>query len=408
MRVVNRLRFAGVLAFLAVILLAGGLLFSQFSSQWRGETPAPLPEQMGEETPAPTPVPTPTPPARITLSAVGDVMIHSPQYNAALQPDGSYDFSECFVPIAEYLSAADFTLANLETTISTPERGYSGYPCFKTPEALLPALKEAGVDVLTTSNNHCFDAGWFGVTNTIEKVRSYGFLHTGTFLSPEEQGTPLVLEKNGMRIAVLAYTYGTNGMEAVIDADKLQYAVTYTDNWEQIHADIVKARELADVVVACVHWGAEYQREPALEQQELAQDMMEAGVDVILGSHPHVLQPMKFKDVVTEEGEQKRAFVVYSLGNFISNQRDRYQDCGMVLNLTFEKDFATGKTRIVGADYVPTYVHKYTDENGRNHYQILPVAGYLNKDLEGDAEERLAQVWAETREHMDTEEIKAR
>lgn len=406
MRVANRLRFAGVLLLLAIIILGGYFLFSQIGSHLEGETPPP----QGEHTPAPTPEPSPTPqpPVRVTVSAVGDVMCHSPEYNAALKADGTYDFSEFFVPISDYLSAADFTLANLETTISTDERGYSGYPCFKTPESLLPALKDAGVDVLTTSNNHCFDAGWFGVTHTIEKMESYGFLHTGTFTTPTDQGTPLILEKDGVRIAVLAYTFGTNGMETIIDADRLDYAVTYTDDWEQIHADIVTAREQADVVIACVHWGGEYQREPVAEQQELAQKMMEAGVDAILGSHPHVLQPMKFKDVTTEEGEQKRAFVVYSLGNFLSNQRDRYKDSGMVLNLTFEKNFTTGATRIVDADYVPTYVHKYADANGKNHYQVLPVSGYLGKDLEGNAGERLTAVWSETTGHMDTENIKAR
>ena len=405
MRIANRMRFAGVLVLLAIIILGGWFLFSQLGSHLQGETPPPQAVQTPSPTPAPSP--TPTPPARVSISAVGDVMVHSPQFNAAKQPDGTYDFSECFAPIAEYLSAADFTLANLETTISTEERGYSGYPCFKSPEALLPALKEAGVDVLTTSNNHCFDAGWFGVNHTMEKLASYGFLHTGTFTSPTAQGTPLILEKDGVRIAVLAYTYGTNGMETVIDGDRLDYAVTYTDDWEQIHADIVTAREQADAVVACVHWGGEYQREPVLAQQELAQQMMEAGVDAILGSHPHVLQPMKFKDVMTEEGEQKKAFVVYSMGNFISNQRDRYKDCGMVMNLTFEKDFETGVTRIVKADYVPTYVHKYA-QDGKNHYRILPVSGYLGRDLEGNAEDRLTAVWSETTGHMDTEIIKAK
>lgn len=406
MRIANRWRFAGVLAVLALIVLTGGLLISRTGSHMRGQTPDPGIEQTAQTTPVPTP--TVPPPARVTISAVGDIMCHSPEYNAARQEDGSYDFSEFFAPIAPYLSEADFTMGNLELTISTGEKGYSGYPCFKTPESILPALKDAGIDVLTTSNNHCFDGKWFGVTHTIEAMEVYGFTHTGTYLSPEAQETPLILEKSGMRIAVLAYTFGTNGMETVIDADKLSYAVTYTDDWDQIHADIVNAKKLADAVIACVHWGGEYQREPVYEQQDLAQRMLEAGADAILGSHPHVLQPMKYKEVTAEDGEVKTGFVVYSLGNFISNQRDRYKDSGMVLNLTFEKDFGTGKTAIVDADYVPTYVYKYADNSGKNHYQVLPVADYLGKDLVGNAENRLSEVWEETTSHMDTEDIQAR
>jgi len=352
--------------------------------------------------------PKPTGKTRLTIRAVGDIMTHGPQIESAKQADGSYDFNPVFEKIKPFLENADITIGNFETTVSTPEKGYSGYPRFRSPAALLEALKEAGFDVLTTANNHSFDGTEFGVTYTLDKMDEYGILHTGTARTPEERDEILILEKNDIKVAILAYTYGTNGMEAAIDEDKLPYMVNYLHDMARIKKDIRRARESgAEVIIACVHWGSEYVRKPNERQKQLADQLFAAGVDIILGSHPHVLQPMEKRIITTDEGIEKEVFVIYSLGNFISNQRDRYRDSGIIINLEIVKDYDAGTVGIGEISYIPTWVHKYT-ENGKNHYRILPVIQEENPDLSGSAKERVKQVWNETTSHMGTEEFPVR
>jgi poly-gamma-glutamate synthesis protein (capsule biosynthesis protein) len=334
---------------------------------------------------------------RVSLAVVGDIVMHMPQVEAALLPGGGYDFKDVFKEVKPIIEQADIALCNFETTISTPQRGYSGYPCFKSPEAILEALKFAGFDVATTANNHAFDAGEFGVVNTCDKLDQYGLLHTGRARSAEERDKVLMVSANQIKIAVVAYTYGTNGMEGAIRKDRLPYMVNLWTDMEVVKKDIQKARKAgSDVVVACVHWGNEYVRKPDEVQKHAAAQFLEAGADIVFGSHPHVLQPME-RRTVTREGKDRDAFVIYSLGNFISNQRHettRYTDSGIILNLEVIKDLDSGEVSLGQITYVPTWVDRYTS-GGKFRYRVLPVGRFIDQAT-GYQKQRLQDVWKET------------
>ncbi len=336
----------------------------------------------------------------ITISAVGDIMVHSPQFKSALTQDGEYDFKPVFQEIKSYITNSDLALCNLETTISTPERGYSGYPCFKTPEALIPAIKEAGFDVVTTANNHSLDALDFGVINTLDVLDKYNLLHTGTARDEEESKKILMIDRKGIKLAILAYTYGTNGMEVAMDQDKLRYMVNYIDR-DRIIEDIRRAREEgADTVILCIHWGIEYTRSVDDERRALADELFDAGADIILGSHPHVIQPMERKRIVDNNGKEREVFVAYSLGNFISNQRDQYRDSGVIVNITLTKK--DNKTVIEDVVYTPTWVRRF-QQDGKLQYSILPVEKFIDSELPASELNRIKAVWQETTEIIGNE-----
>ena len=349
--------------------------------------------------PAPTEPPGPTGTTSIRLRAVGDIMMHSPQLTAGLQPDGTYNFNHFFTDIKPYLEDADFTLGNLETTISNDEKGYGGYPLFRTPAAILDALIYAGFNVITTANNHSFDGREFGVVYTIEKLEEYGIPYTGTARNQVERDRVLMLEKNDIRVAVLAYTYGTNGMEVTISRDKLPFMVNYIDR-QLIEQDVLRARDAgADMIIACMHWGAEYLRQPGRFQLETTEFLASIGVDIILGSHPHVLQPMELKTVILEDGTEKEYFVIYSMGNFISNQQDQFKDSGIIVEIEIIKDYDRGTVGLGRIGYIPTWVHRFR-RDGRSDYAVLPVAGFMDDVLTGTAGMRIQAVWRETTTHM--------
>jgi len=347
----------------------------------------------------------PTGKTTLLVSAVGDIMMHMPQIRAGELPDGGYDFKDVFQEIKPYIEKADIAIANLETTISTPEKGYSGYPRFKAPHQLLEALKFAGFDVLITANNHCLDGLEFGLENTLNKIDEYEILCTGTARNPEESNRLLIIEKKGIKVGILAYTYGTNGMEAFIPQEKLKYMVNYYSDFDKVEQDIKRMKEAgAEVVVACMHWGNEYQRMPNAEQKKLADQLVEAGVDIIFGSHPHVIQPIEVKSILLSNGTEKKALVVYSLGNFVSNQRKRYTDSGVIVNVEVVKDYDNNTVSINRIEYIPTWVHKYY-RNGKPQYKILPVEKYMNGELKGADGERIQAVWHETTGLLGDKEI---
>lgn len=333
----------------------------------------------------------------LLVSAVGDIMIHMPQIRAAEIQGGGYDFKSVFEEVKQYIEKADIAIANFETTVGTPERGYSGYPRFSAPHEILEALRFAGFDVLTTANNHCLDWLEFGVENTLNKLDEYGILHTGTARTLEESQRLLIIERNDIKVGILAYTYGTNGMEALIPSDKLSYMVNYFNDFDKIRRDIERIKmEGAEVVIVCMHWGNEYERTPSEEQKDLAQQLANAGADIIFGSHPHVIQPIEIKDVALEGRMTKKVVVAYSLGNFISNQRERYTDSGVIVNVEIVKDHDENTITISKISYIPTWVYKYY-HNGKAQYRVLPVEKYINGDgeLQGVDEQRIRDVWHE-------------
>lgn len=256
-------------------------------------------------------------------------MQHQGQIDAARRPDGTYDYAPCFQYVREEVGRADVAIGNLEVTLAG--RPYRGYPQFSAPDEYARAIKEAGFDILLTANNHCLDRRQRGLERTIRVLDSLQIPSVGTYINKveRERRYPLIIEKNGFRIALLAYTYATNGIEA-----QAPNIVNYIDK-EQIVADIRKARQQkADVIIACMHWGIEYRLLPERQERQLADWLIAQGVDHVIGGHPHVLQPM---EVRPDEHTAARHVVVYSLGNYISNMSAPNTDGGAMLKLELKK-----------------------------------------------------------------------
>ena len=305
-----------------------------------------------------------------SMSVIGDIMCHNSQYNDAyISSKDTYDFSYVFEDIKSYISSADIAIGNLETTFAGKERGYSNYPTFNTPEQLATDLKNLGIDVVSTANNHCMDTGYKGLTSTLKYLDDAGISHMGTYGSEEAQNTILVKDVKGVKIAFLSFTYGTNGI--AIPKDK-PYSVNLIDK-DFISKQISLAKEQSpDLICASMHWGIEYQTKQNTEQEELADFLFNNGVDVILGSHPHVLQPMKKKTVTLEDGTTKNCFVIYSLGNFMSGQTQANTRNSVILDMKFTKSGTTGKTNIESVSYIPIYMYK--DSPKKTHkYRILDI-----------------------------------
>lgn len=306
----------------------------------------------------------------IHIAAIGDIMCHGPNYKAAYDSTTkTYDFSPFFTQISKYTSSADITIGNLETTFAGADRGYSGYPTFNSPSELGAAIKDIGVDVVSTANNHCMDKGYSGLAKTLDTLDELGLDHIGTSRSEEEQNTVLVKDVNGIKIAFLSFTYGTNGI--TVPSDK-KYSVNLIDK-DLITEQISLAKQLSpDLICVSMHWGVEYQTTPNAEQKELADFLFTNGVDIILGSHAHVLQPMEKRTVTLEDGTTKDGFVIYSLGNFISNQSDTGTRDTVILDIQVTKAGADGKITIDSVNYTPVYCHN-KGAGVANRYELIDL-----------------------------------
>ena len=303
---------------------------------------------------------------KVSMSVIGDIMCHNSQYNDAYK-NGEYDFSYVFDDIKEHIEIADLAIGNLETTFAGKDRGYASYPTFNTPEILAQDLKELGIDVVSTANNHSLDTGYKGIESTIDYLDEAGILHTGTYKSVEDQENIVIKEVNGLKFAFLAYTYGTNGIPV---PSGREYCINLIDK-ELIKRHLDLAKNLKpDVICVNMHWGIEYQNSPNAEQEELANFLFENGVDIILGSHPHVLQKMESKEILLSNGELKNGFVIYSLGNFMSGQTKANTRNSIILKLDIIKEGSTGNLRFENIDYIPIYT--YTYPNFKN-YKVLDI-----------------------------------
>lgn len=322
----------------------------------------------------------------INLSAVGDIMFHDAQLESAYDEENdTYHFIPVFEEVKPILSKADITIGNLETTLAGPERGFSGYPLFNSPDETIDAIKNAGFDILTTANNHSLDTGIDGLQRTIKVLREKGIDFVGT-ADNEDQSRVLIKDVDGIKLAFLAYTESTNGLGDQYSNDQLHRMLNVMEK-ENIMQDIEEAKSLdADLIITYMHWGTEYMEEPNEKQIEYAHMLAEAGVDIILGSHPHVIQP---SEVI--ETDDHETFVVYSMGNFISNQRqetvgnNRTED-GIIINFDITKNKQTNETFIENVEYVPTWVYKH-NENGQSKYtyRILPIEQSLSNAEISDA-----------------------
>ena len=307
----------------------------------------------------------------ISMSVIGDIMCHNSQYtDAYVASEDTYDFSYVFEDIKDYISSADIAIGNLETTFAGKERGYSNYPRFNTPEQLATNLKDLGIDVLSTANNHSMDTGYSGLVSTLNFLDEAGISHTGTYSSAEAQNQILVKDVNGIKIAFLAFTYGTNGIPVPKDNS---YCVNTPLDEELILNQISLAKEQnPDLICASMHWGNEYQLIPNDTQEDLADLLFNNGVDMIFGSHPHVLQPMEKKTITLEDGITKDCFVIYSLGNFISGQTKDNTRNSVILDIDITKNGETDETTIDAVSYVPIYMYK-SASGSTKRYKLLDI-----------------------------------
>ncbi|HEY8449227.1 MAG TPA: CapA family protein [Bacillota bacterium] len=352
----------------------------------------------GDSAPTQPQRPAPPPARTVTITVVGDLLMHLPIVEAARTATG-YDFRPVFAAVGDELAKGDLTLANLETTLGGPERGYRGYPRFNTPDELLEALRHYGVTTLITANNHALDSGADGLRRTLERIRQAGLEAVGTRAEP---GDPpfLLVQQDGVRLAILAYTYGTNGI-----AVPEPHLINLIDE-ARIRADVEQARRQgAQLILVAMHWGVEYQRQPNEEQRRLARFLHDLGVHAVLGTHPHVVQPVEVLSSRGADGTPRTTAVLYSTGNFVSNQRWRYSDAGAIFHLSFrlrEPAALPGRTevRLERIEYVPVWVHKDRSD-GTTRFRVLPAradAGADDPQLEAADQKRLAQVRAELEE----------
>ena len=297
----------------------------------------------------------------MSLLFLGDIMGHGPQIKSAWNDSlKKYDYNKVFEPVEDIISSVDFAVANLEVTLAGPP--FDGYPQFSSPDELAEACKSNGIDVLVTANNHSCDRGSRGIVRTNRVLDSLEILHTGTFSNQQNRDSLnlLVLEKENIRIGLLNYTYGTNGIPF--------HAPTYVNLLDSslIKKDLKFARtKNLDKLIVFVHWGAEYQDQPNLYQKNFNQFFKRQGVDIVIGSHPHVVQPMHYI-----KNNDKEFLTVYSLGNFVSNQRDFRKDGGVMFRCSIVK---RDKASISDKEYILTWVNKFY-KNKKWHYEVLPCS----------------------------------
>ncbi|MFD1778015.1 CapA family protein [Fredinandcohnia salidurans] len=299
----------------------------------------------------------------ITLAAIGDILIHSTVYNDA-KTDNGYDFKPMISNVKDLLENADITIANQETIVGGTEIGLSTYPSFNSPYEVADAFKDAGVDIVSIANNHTLDRGEKAIISATNYLNKIGMEYTGGYQSPEDKSRIRVLDQNGIKIAFLSYTYGTNGIPVPKGKDHLVNLI----DMELIKKDIKAAKEIADLVSVSMHWGNEYQLLPNDQQKQLAQQLADEGVDLIIGHHPHVLQPMDW--LTGKDGNQ--TFVIYSLGNFLSGQMWDYKDIGGVLKVEIVKEVKSKDEsiiRIQNPQFTPTFV---SNSHNRN-FKVVPL-----------------------------------
>ena len=296
------------------------------------------------------------------LTAIGDIMCHNTQYIDAYNSNsGEYDFSYVFDDINHYIKNSNITVANLETTFAGEDKGYSNYPRFNTPDALAYNLKKLGVDVISTAGNHSLDYGFDGLSRTIDILNSADISHVGTYKTQEERDTIVFKYVKGIKIAFINYAYGTNGI--TLPSDKA-FCINLIDK-DLIKKDIENAKsQNADMIVASVHWGTEYSTIPNDTQNELADFLFQNGVNIILGTHPHVLQKMEKRTVTLEDGTTQDGFIIYSLGNFISDQNAKNTRTSIILDLKITKH-ADNSISIDEVNYTPIYMYKNSSASSK-------------------------------------------
>lgn len=299
---------------------------------------------------------------KITIGAIGDILIHDKLYKDAFN-GATYHFDPMFENVKPLLEKPDVLTANQESRLGGQALGLSGYPMFNSPYEVADALVHIGVDIVSTANNHTLDKGEKGIKSEADYLESIGLPHVGSFLDEKDRQYLRILNKNGIKLAFLSYTYGTNGIPVPGGKDFLVNLINRETMKEEIH----RAKKHADVIVMSIHWGNEYKRIPTKEQKDLADFLANEGVDIVFGSHPHVLQPMEW--IKTADG--RKTFVIYSLGNFISAQHGDYKDIGGLATIDITKHVSDKGNSIELSHpvFYPTYV-----SSKENHiFRVVPL-----------------------------------
>ena len=385
-----------ILGVLAVVLILAIVLIAKGCSAKK----EPEPEQ--QETVQP-PVQEEKPPVEpdttATLAAVGDIMVYDEQIADAKKEDSTYDFSEAFSAISAYTTSPDLMVGNLE--LNFLGSNYGGKPAWSAPESLATNLKNIGFDILQTANTYSINNGVNGLTNTIKFLNSAGIEHVGTYIDSSEKadgGGVLIREVNGIKFAFLAFTKGVNGFTLPSGSE---YCVDllykdYNSNYSNVNEDAITARLDAakqhnpDVIVAMLHWGSEYKTEVSESMKEIQDLLLKGGVDVILGSHSHVVGPMEMVRVKTNDGETKECFVAASLGNFFSYMSNDYTMESVILNLEFTKSGETGETTISKAEYTPLYILDRGAE-ADVRFEVLPIRAALDTSIFEDYRDKMLE-----------------
>ncbi len=344
--------------------------------------------------------------SEVNLIAVGDIIIHEEQLKAQRnEATGEYNFDNNFKYVKPYIESADMALANLETTLAGEEQRYTGYPLFNSPSSIVDAMKNCGFDVISTINNHTIDRGGAGVFSTVEEIEKRKLKAIGTRENLDKD--PYIIEEvKGIKVGVISYSYETprKGNNKTLNAIEIPSEVVdllNTFSYEHIKADLSKIKvqihemrdKGAEAIIFIIHWGNEYERAPNEHQKSIASILCDYGVDVIIGSHPHVIQPIEF---ITSESTGKRCLVAYSLGNFISNQQyertnNRYTEDGVILSIQIKKNNQSKAITVSEVAYIPTWVHRYSVED-RFVYEVIPLTDALASKEQYNLNEDIA-VW---------------
>jgi len=320
--------------------------------------------------------------SKIHVIVAGDAMCHSPQMTHAQTATGNYDFSGCFQYVTDILSKGDLNIINLETTLAGAP--YSGYPQFCAPDEFALALKDAGFNFFLLANNHCADKGTKGTISTIEKLQDLQVRSAGTYLNDDDRKNryPAIVDVNGIKMALLNYTYSTNGI-----AVSKPVIINDLNDTLQIIKDLEVAKNSeADIIIAFLHWGTEYSQTPDDKQKEQARFFFKNGTDIIIGSHPHVVQPVEYFSYDSSDTTKKK-LIYWSLGNFISNQRKEHTDGGIMASFTISKNKTTNSIQIENETSIPYWVYRNTTLPPG--YFVLPAERFLNASTFTFADEDL-------------------
>lgn len=369
----NKKKLAGVIVpvVLAVLVICGFAVSGHITKNMDSEMPT------AQTTSEVTTQATTNAVSSVSLVAVGDNLIHNTLISAGEQEDGSLDYSSFYENIKNDISSTDIAVINQETILGGSEFEYTGYPVFNSPWEIGTAAIDAGFDIFTCATNHSLDKGYAGIEQECAFFDQHPeVVHVGTNDSEEDYNSIIYYEKNSIRFAILNYTYGTNGIPI---PESSPWCVNMMDK-EKITADVNAAKQNADVIIVFPHWGTENSTSVSDYQREYVQLFSDLGVDIVIGTHPHVLQPVEW---VENETTGKKMLVYYSLGNFISHQTSLNQLCGGMAEIKIEKK--NGEISITSAKLVPV-VCWYKSSGDKYEFSVYKLSDYTDSIADSHAQ----------------------